>query len=221
MAKESLKYTPGWRDRKNEKLSARTGSKYVGILKILLPILAAIGLIVIMVWPKIRSLIYVDDPATRKIHSIIKSQPKIKNTAINPEFVSVDKKGRPYTLRAKQYVSPNNDFEIMDLSNPSGEFKLDDNDTVKFTANVGQYTKSKDLLKLTGSVHMSTKKGYDLYTAVADVDLKANVGDSNVSTYGTGPIGENILAEGFQITDKGDKVTFKGKTKITIPPEGK
>lgn len=219
MVKDNLKYTPGWRDRKNEKLSAKIGARYVGIFKIILPIVAGICLLIIAIWPYIQAELKVDDAATRKIHRIIKSQPSIKNTGVKTEYISNDKKGRPYVVRAK--LTMHNYPKIVDLIEPTGEFKLDQDGTVNFSANVGHYNKEKNHLRLTGNVHVATDKGYDLYTESADFDLKENSAEGNEAIYGTGSMGENISAEGFQITDKGDKVHFKGKTKIVMPPKGK
>jgi len=190
------------------------------VLKIILPVVAGIGLLAIIIWPHIQARLKVDDPATRKLHRIIKSQPFIKNTAMNPEYISNDAKGRPYVIRAKTAVY--NDPKVIDLTFPTGEFKLEQDYTVKFSAKRGHYVKLENHLQLNDNVHVATDDGYDLYTKVADLDLKENSAEGDEAVHGTGPMGENILAEGFKVLNKEKdktKVHFKGKTTIEIPPK--
>ena len=210
---QSKTYKPGWRDRTQEKHKAHKVTQRANRLKIGLAILAGFTIAIITLWPSLKTI--PNNALSQQIEQKMKRNPNIKNTVYSPKLESLDKKGRPFTVIAKYAfrIDPNN----TDFDQPEGEMKLDDESTFTFKASRGHYHKGKNTLELKGNVHLTTDKGYDLYTQSAEIDLISNQGEGNAPIKGTGPSGEQIQAEGFQITDKGDNIKFKGKTSMSFP----
>lgn len=207
-------YQPGWRTPQSRGKNLKRSRFLVGQLKFFLPLGVLVALTFIFLWPQL-TIFYASEHHLPTMERILKTNPGLENKVIHPKFDSLDKKGRPFLVEAEYalHVTP----EKTDLINPSGQIKLQDDSTLSFTAKTGFYYKETEMLELIEDVHFKTDKGYDLTTISMKLFPKENRGEGNEPVHGTGPSGETIIAEGFKITDKGDKIDFLGKTQISLP----
>jgi hypothetical protein len=147
--------------------------------------------------------------------SLFEKNPKVANKLINPEMISVDHHGHPFTFRARHALQSTPAQTILD--HPAGDFLMEDGTPVHFEADQGYFLPNTNSLELMGNVKLVTKNGYNFTTPVAYIDLTSGQGHGNQPLQGTGPNHEQIEAEGFKIAPNSGKIIFLGKTNITLP----
>lgn len=187
-------------------------SRYVSLMKVILPvgIIAALGLT--FVWP------YLISYDKEELVLIDSSQPEIQeNRMIRPHYVSTDAKGQPFQVDAewaKQNTQTNTD-----LINPSGAIKTEEGETVNLQAKEGHYNSETKALDLEGKVTLTSTDGYHVQTEKAHVTFDNNVIEGDSIIEGEGPSGSLRGQNGFKIENKsgGKKViTLKGPSRVEI-----
>ena len=86
------------------------------------------------------------------------------------------------------------------------------------TATNGNFNRDDQLLELTGNVNLFHDSGYEFRTESAVFDLTAGDATGTEPVEGQGPFG-HLKAEGFRIYNRGERVEFTGKSKLTINPK--
>ena len=187
-------------------------SRYVSLMKVILPvgIIAALGLT--FVWP------YLVSYDKEELVLIDSSQPEIQeNRMIRPHYVSTDAKGQPFQVDAewaKQNMQTNTD-----LINPSGAIETEEGETVNLQAKEGHYNSETKALDLEGKVTLTSTDGYHVQTEKAHVSFDNSVIEGDSIIEGEGPSGSLRGQNGFKIENKsgGKKViTLKGPSRIEI-----
>ena len=187
-------------------------SRYVSLMKVILPvgIIAALGLT--FVWP------YLVSYDKEELVLIDSSQPEIQeNRMIRPHYVSTDAKGQPFQVNAewaKQNMQTNTD-----LINPSGAIETEEGETVNLQAKEGRYNSETKALDLEGKVTLTSTDGYHVQTEKAHVSFDNSVIEGDSIIEGEGPSGSLRGQNGFKIENKsgGKKViTLKGPSRIEI-----
>lgn len=206
-------YTPGWRSRPAASPYGHQPLMHVGILKFGLPIITALILAALFLWPFLK---HSNAPSTSaNLENALKNNPKLENKVINPRLNALDKKGRPFLIQAESALQTNP--TLTDLFRPSGTMQLEDGTLLKFKADNGTYFKESNILKLTDHVVLTTDKGHNLTTKTAFFDLNKNQGEGSDPIAGAGPGGEHIQAQGFQIHHNSDTLKFTGRTRVSLP----
>lgn len=207
------KYTPGWRDRKDEMKNFESSQRRVQFLKFAIPTVIIVLLIFTFMWPRINS--WKNNSSSNNFEQKIKQNPEMKNKILNPIFESLDKSGKPVLIKSEiaNQVSKN----ITDFENPSGKIFLDNGKWVKFWSETGKHKKDEEILDLKGNVKIVTEDGYDILTDTASILIKEKRGFGNDEVNGTGPVGETIKSEGFKLNHFNQTINFTGKTKISYP----
>jgi lipopolysaccharide export system protein LptC len=186
-------------------------SRYVFLMKFLLPTIA-LGLIgLIFLWPQINIgkehfLISFED-----IKSINPEEPNM----INARFVGTDAKSQPFSITADLAKNVMINSASIELEMPKADIGIKHGAWLAVTANNGVYDSKAKTLDLIGAVNLFHDSGYEFNTKRTMIDLESGTADSRTEITGQGPFG-NITAEGLLLMNKGNRFLFIGKTKLII-----
>jgi lipopolysaccharide export system protein LptC len=187
-------------------------SRYVSLMKVILPMGIIVALGLTFVWP------YLISYDKEELVLIDSSQTEIQeNRMIRPHYVSTDAKGQPFQVDAdwaKQNMQTNTD-----LINPSGAIETEEGETVNLQAKEGHYNSETKALDLEGEVTLTSTDGYHVQTEKARVSFDNSVIEGDSIIEGEGPSGNLRGQNGFKIENKsgGKKViTLKGPSRVEI-----
>ena len=187
---------------------ARRG-RYVGILKLLLPAIAAVLIALVAFWPQLRER----TNEFRVQFVTIGSEEAETVQMINPRFLGIDKVDRHYTITAGRATQM--DDGRINLENPRGDMALANGAWIVISGNTGTYYKARQVLDLVGSVNLYHDSGYEFHTEQASINLQEGTAAGDMPTTGQGPAG-HVQSEGFRIFDQGDRVHFIGKARLVL-----
>ncbi|MGB1547287.1 MAG: LPS export ABC transporter periplasmic protein LptC [Alphaproteobacteria bacterium] len=183
--------------------------RYVRVLKLLLPAIAAALVVLVAFWPQLR-----DRTGEFRLHfTSLGSQEAETVQMINPRFLGIDALDRHYTITAGRATQL--DDSRVNLENPKGDMTLEDGTWIALSANTGIYHKEQQVLDLAGGVNLYHDSGYEFHTEQASIDFQQGTAAGDTATTGQGPIG-HIEAEGFRVFDRGDRVLFTGKARLVL-----
>jgi lipopolysaccharide export system protein LptC len=199
--------------RRARRSSVAGYSRFVGIAKLLLLTLAGGLIVLLVVWSRInldesRLRLGVTDYAPKDIDSL---------NMVNPRFAGIDAENRPFNITADQATQADEQGRIIALTEPKADVTLTNGAWIALTADAGRYDREADQLKLSGSVNLFHDRGFELQTSRAKIDLKDGIASGNEAVRGHGPAGK-LVAEGFRITDGGDRIVLTGHSRIILRP---
>jgi lipopolysaccharide export system protein LptC len=190
-------------------------SRFVGIMKIVLPSIAAVLLLLLVVWPR---LSLVDDRFHIGFAKISPDQVQTL-TMVNARYFGVDERNHPFTVTADSATEEDPKAGIIVLAAPKADFATKSGANVYLQAEQGFYHQKSQMLELVGDVSLFHDQGYEIHTEEAEIDLvKGNaVGSKPVD--GHGPQGE-MKGEGFRISDSGKQVEITGRSSLMLKGAG-
>ena len=194
-------------------------SRFVGMMKVLLPVGAAILVGLVVVWPYLKPT----DGRFRIGFSSLAATEAERPNIVNPRLVGTDDKNQPFQITADlaKNFQLRKDFwqnaAPVDLEMPKADITLKDGSWLVLTANTGLLVPSTKRLELNGQVNLFHDSGYELRTSHAVIDLDKGSAVSDQPVEGQGPFG-NINAAGLRMTDKGKDIVFTGKAKLVLYP---
>jgi lipopolysaccharide export system protein LptC len=183
------------------------------IAKVALPLLALILAGLIAAWSQINPII------PRLPLSEIEVAPEEIDTIAmeNARFAGVDAEGRSFNVMADRAVQSADDEQHIVLQQPKADFVLADGTKIAIRSDTGDLQRDARILDLSGSVTLVQDGGYEFRTTTARIDLKARTAAGDAAVEGHGPTGE-IRADGFEITDRGERIVFRGRTRALFQP---
>ena len=186
----------------------------VGVLKVVLPVVAVAMFLLVVFWPQFQTEI---SGVTLKASDVSISQTG-SMTLFDPHFEGVDSNGQPFNLTAEQASrSPgNSDVIILDL--PKGDITMDSGAWIALDARTGRYNQVARTLDLYGDVTLFHDRGFEIKTESARIDLAAGTARGRETVAGQGPEGE-LVAQGFKVLDKGERIIFTGRSRMLIYPQ--
>lgn len=193
---------------------SRGYGRFVGIMRILLPTVAASLLILVALWPQItdQQQRYSITPAK------IASEAAKTLTMTNGVYSGIDEKRRPFTLTAEAVKLSNSNLSVVKLTAPKADLLLEDGSWVAVTAREGTYDRDNKILNLRGAVNLFHDSGYEFRTSAAVIDMMAGDAYGTDPVQGQGPFG-NIKSEGFVIRNRGERIEFTGKADLLLYPD--
>lgn len=211
-ARQAARVLAAERHQAPPRLSGRSAySIFVGVMKLLLPLLA-VGLIVLVVlWPRLQS----DDGDFRFSVGQVSSEDENGSVMINPRYEGLDDSGQPFTVTADSANQvPGREF-VIDLTRPKGDMVAEDGAWLAISAERGRYDREGQLVDLTGTVSLFHDRGYELLTERLAVDLASGLAVSDLPVHGQGPFGF-VDSEGMRVESRGAVVHFTGKSKMVF-----
>lgn len=187
---------------------------FVGIMKLLLPTAATLLIVLVAVWPQL-------DEQNRRFRigpAEIDRDAARNLNMVNARYTGVDDERRPFTVTADAANQKAADSPLIELAQPKADIVMEDGSWLALTARDGIYDKNLQVLQLTGAVNLFHDKGYEFRTDSATFDLKVGDAHGVDPVQGQGPFGE-LAAQGFVIYNRGQRVVFTGKAKLTLKPE--
>jgi lipopolysaccharide export system protein LptC len=188
-------------------------SQFVGVLKLLLPMIATALMLIVMIWPQLTS----KDEGFRIGVAEISVEDAKNLRMVNPRYMGVDDADRPYALTADIAKQTSGDDQMGRLTAPKADITLEDGTWIALTAESGSYYRDIRLLDLFGSVNLYHDEGFEIHTASAQFDLAKGDATGQDPVQGQGPFG-TIEAQGFRITTGGKSIIFTGKSHMVILP---
>ncbi len=190
-------------------------TRYVAIMRRLLPAVAVVLVAIIVSWPQLLpdnrvQVGYSDeDLADMGRHSL---------SMVNPRYYGVDGQMRPYSIFAE--AAKQSPGQIINLDQPRADMKLKDGGNVLLDARHGTYQQEEQRLQLRGDVNLSQDSGYEIHTQSATIDLMAGTAEGHEPVDGHGP-SVQLEGEGFRLIERGQTIFLTGKSHVVLNPTPK
>ncbi len=158
-------------------------SRFFGLLKWLLPVLAAALLITIVAWPLVKAQEFSFLLAKDKV-AMATERLRVANAVYRGETG----KGEAFVIRAAGAVQRSSAVPIVELRDLTAKLKMADGPAV-VTAPSGRYFIATDHLQINGPVRLDSTAGYSLDSATIDINLGTRIVATDAMVTGTLPIG--------------------------------
>jgi lipopolysaccharide export system protein LptC len=188
-------------------------SRFVHMMKWLLPGVALLLIAVIMAWPYLRT----EDLRFRLSFAAMTADQTEDPSMVNPRYLGIDKDDQGYSVTADLARKLTGDTLAVELEMPKADVTLKDGTWLVLTAENGIYQREQQTLDLIGAVNLFHDSGYEFRTSKARLELEKGTAAGDQPVHGQGPFGD-LKAEGFVLVDKGKTIVFKGKSKLLIYP---
>ncbi|MEO3427611.1 LPS export ABC transporter periplasmic protein LptC [Pelagibius sp. CAU 1746] len=205
------------RGRQPPRLSGRNSySLFVSSMKLVLPALAAGLVLLVIAWPQLMPDV---SRSGLDFAKIARDHAKTLNM-LNARYSGVDENNQPFTVAADLATQSPENEDMVELQHPKADIETAEGDLVALSARVGHYDRKAETLDLTGKVHLTHDKGFDIVTEEATIDLNDGSAAGDAAVSGAGPSGE-LESEGFRLRERGQIIVFTGKSRLLIYPEAK
>ena len=185
-------------------------SKFVRLLKIILPLSVLIIIGLLILWPQLSDIEVA--PLTDQDLTALQ-EAKQQNLLLNPVYNTLDEKGQPFSITAKEARQQRNDDKIF-LTNPTAEMN-DENNTLYLEANQGEYNQDQKTLILSNGVTLKGRNNSvlttdDLTTSILDVTARSQSPAKLTTDKGV------IEGQSVSIDRQKQTTTFQGPAKAVI-----
>ncbi|SBW11135.1 conserved hypothetical protein [uncultured Alphaproteobacteria bacterium] len=189
-------------------------SRFVRLMKLLLPAAAALLFGAILLWPQLQS----ERNRFQIGLSGIDPRHPDRLRVVNARFRGTDAENQPFTVTAESAFETESGARSVALDAPSADLALNDGGWVIARAPEGEYDRDAEILKLTGGVSVFHDNGYTFESPTARLALRQGEAEGDDPAQAYGPAGEIRGESGFNILDKGRRIVFKGKSRLIIRP---
>ena len=190
-------------------------SRFVSAMKIGLPVAAGILLLIVIVLPQLRQ----DDDRFRLGSEMVKGAHTDALSMTNARYFGTDDKGQPYAVAAEGVHQRGNDDKAVDLVTPKANMSLNGGKNMSAAASSGVYDRDNHKLDLSGDVTVQQDQDNKLTTSEATVMLKDGTASGRAPVSGEGSFGKLQASGGFDLSERGKIVHFRGPAKLTINPK--
>ncbi len=132
-----------------------------------------------------------------------------------PRFTGVLKDGRQFLITAQSAVRDAKDENLVHLVSPTLVRGYGAPNPSQATAKTGLYRETEHTLLLTQDVQITSSEGYDFDAPQALIDMRTGEVSGTSGIAGTSPKG-STQANSYNVTDKGDRVTLKGRVRTRL-----
>lgn len=200
-----------WRGRRLPSMGAlRRRQRLVSWMKRILPLVALLLLSAVMLWPE---LISQHNPARVSYHLSSGATGTDQGSMLKAHYQGLDDAGRPFTMTAAKAVQTDADTVL--LTKPAGDITLKSGTWIMVQSRDGQYHAKAQTLDLANHVVLYRDDGTTVRTSEAAVNLKTSDAIGHQRVNADGPFG-TLDAEGFVMTDKGQRLHFTGPAKLVL-----
>jgi len=191
--------------------AGRSYSRFVGLMKIVLP-LVAIGLLgAVLLWPTLES---------RQEAALSYSNVEVRADGLEmiaPVLTGADDKGRPYAVTAAKANADGLEPTRVTLSDIKADLATEDGKPVKVIAASGVYRLKEQTLDLDGGVTVTLSDGHQVKLESVRLDLAKGTASSDKRVIAFGPTGQ-IEANSMRASDGGHVMRFDGQVRAVITP---
>ena len=190
-------------------------SRFVGAMKVLLPLTAAVIAGLILAWPGAN-----DDPQEIALTfaETNSTDAEVPGMA-NARYVGTDANNRPFLVTADEALQDPSKPDLIDMVALQADMTLDNGVWMSVMASGGRYDRARQTLHLAGPVNIFSDVGYEFHTNSARIDLQNNIAESDEPVKGHGPFG-TLSADSFRVIDQGQRLLFRQNVRMVIQPHG-
>jgi lipopolysaccharide export system protein LptC len=186
-------------------------SRFVGLMKMALPAIAAALLGLIFVWPKVAPR----DEAFQLAFANFNPKAIDMLSMTKPRYFGTDEKNLPYTVTADTATQVDPQTQAVALENPVADLTRKDGSSLVINSDVGFFRQKDGTLDLMGHVDLFQDSGYEMHTDSARIETGPGNATGDEPTRGHGPSG-TIEGEGFRLWERGKTILFTGKSKAVL-----
>ena len=190
--------------------SVAKSSRTIAMIKIILPLMAAVLGVLLLVWPMLKK-----DINEFAINLIIPDGDIEKMNVEKTTLYLTDAKGRVSNFVADSVRETEVGSKIYDLLKPEANLPVQNGEWVSIRSPDGFFNQETSQLNLPKKVELFYSKGFNVETRNFWYDFNKSFGYSKQPVVGYGFLG-HLNAEGLEISDNGDILTFVGRTSIII-----
>ena len=187
-------------------------SRYVRLMKRVLPAAATLLLLGILIVPAIRGS---STGFTLAFSELKESDDKAR--MVSPRFVGTDTEDRSFSVTANSAYHDAANEELVTLDTIAADLKSKDGSWVTVDAPMGTFHTKSEVLDLTGQVNVFSDSGMDVHTPKLTMNLAEGKGTSNEAVHGQGPFGK-FTAGGLDVDTKTENITLRNGVKMTVYP---
>lgn len=189
-------------------------SRFVGAMKVVLPLIAGVLVTLVVIWPQLSGEVR---EGFRIGVSSLKMEKMTGQAVERARFTGVDRRNNPYTVTAERASQAPGETDVIALRAPKADITTQSEAWVAVAAPAGTYNKESQILRLNGGVNLFHDQGYEFATDEAVIDFSKGVAWGNSAVTGQGPFGE-LNAAGFYILEEGERIIFTGQSRLVIYP---
>jgi len=186
-------------------------TRFVGMMKMLLPAIAAALLGLVVIWPKVAPR----DNVFREAFANFNIKAVDTQSMQNPHYYGTDNRNVPFSVTANYASQVDVQNNVMSLDNPVADFTRKDGSGVILNADSGLFRQKDEILDLLGHVDLYQDNGFEMHTNSARLEVKVGNASGDEPTHAQNPSG-TIDGEGFRMRDRGRNITFTGKCKAVL-----
>ncbi|TDP47095.1 LPS export ABC transporter periplasmic protein LptC [Zavarzinia compransoris] len=189
--------------------TGRSYSRFVGLMKIVLPLVAVGLLAAVLIWPSIEN---------RRDIALSYSDVEIRADGLEmvaPVLTGADDRGRPYVLTAKGATADGLEPTMVTLHEIEADVAMEDGRPVTVVAATGIYRIREETLALDGGVTVTLADGHVVKLESVLLDLAKGTASSDKRVVGSGPTGR-IEADSMSASDGGHSLRFNGNVRAVI-----
>ena len=137
----------------------------------------------------------------------------------NPRFTGTLKDGRAFLITASSATRDLANADQVFLKNPQLTRGYGSDKPTHVVSKDGVYQEEKGSLLLTGDVKIDNGQGYQFASQKALIDTRTGDRVGGAAVQGAGPNNGAIRADSYSVSDKGDRVVFKGRVRTRLTPQ--
>ncbi len=187
----------------NKAPSSHRYSRFVGLMKLVLPTFAIALVALMAVWPGS----FGDGGGFRLSFEDLARDPNNELGVTRARFAGIDSNSRPFLITAERAVQQSVKFQVFNLDNLQADLTLDNGTWISISAISGILNRDKELLNLEGPIEIFTDIGYELHAQEAVVDLSTGLVETSKPIHGHGPLGR-INSKGMKFMSEGGLIHF-------------
>lgn len=189
--------------------AGRAYSRFVSIMKWLLPGLAIALAGLVVAWPEIE-----EAPIPQR--SDVAPRDELEDGQMaSPRFAGIDDRNRPYSVTgASAFTHPERE-EIVVIERPEAEITLETGAWLALIAERGLLDNEEGHIRLEGTVSLFRDDGFTFASDEMEIDLRDRRAWGDAPVLAHGPSAE-IEAAGFRIEEGGGRVAFTGPSRLVI-----
>lgn len=186
-------------------------SRFVSLMKVILPSLAAALLSLLVIWPQFS--LFDSGFGLNFLDIDLKSADM--SAMQGPRYFGTTSDNLPFSVMATTATQIDTENNVVSLDKPKADLAQKDGGSVLLLADMGLFRQQEDLLDLLGGVDLFRSDGYEVHTESIRVNVKLGTAIGDDRTVGQGPAG-TIEGEGVRIFDSGDRILVTGRSRALL-----
>ena len=194
---------------------SRRYSRFVGLMKFVLPLVAVALIALVVTWPAQ----YRNGEGFRMTFADLAPDTEGNLGVVRARFAGADAQDRPFLITAERATQRSERFEVFDFEALQADITLDDGTWISMSAAAGIYERAERKLRLEGPIDIFTDAGYELHATEATIDLAAGRVSTGQPVEGHGPLG-SVRADSMVFCSEGSLLRLKGGVRgaMRTPP---